>query len=130
MYPTYKDGQIGVSVIPSKENIERFDVVIVKDSDGKMIVKRVIGMPGETLSYKDDVLYIDGISTAETFLDKEYVALCSKPFTFDIEPLTLGKDEYYCLGDNRRISRDSRYYGPFQSDDIVSKGVYVLPFGQ
>jgi signal peptidase I len=49
----------------------------------------------------------------------------------DVEPLTLGEDEYYCLGDNRPASRDSRYYGPFREESIVAKGAFILyPFDQ
>lgn len=126
MYPTYENGQIGVSVIAGKDHIERFDVVILNTNDGKKIVKRVIGLPGETLEYKDDVLHINGVSTAETFLDKEYVVSGNMPFTSDIEAITLAEDEYYCLGDNRWVSKDSRYYGPFKAESIIAKGVYVL----
>ena len=49
----------------------------------------------------------------------------------DVNEITLGEDEYYCLGDNRPNSSDSRVYGPFHKDKISSKGLFVLfPFSE
>jgi len=130
MYPTLKDSSIGVSNLFGRKfgEIERFDIVIVYLAEkDEYLVKRVIGMPGETVSYVDGRLYINGEPMDEPFLDTEYAETYSDGvFMEDVDPITLGEDEYYCLGDNRPHSSDSRYYGPFTEDQITSKGVFIF----
>lgn len=132
MYPTLHDGSLGFSNILGfrLSGIERFDIVIVYlDEKDEYLVKRVIGLPGETVSYSGGQLYINGEAVAEDFLDEDYVASYNGYFMSDVDEITLGEDEYYCLGDNRPHSSDSRTYGPFQKSDILSKGVFIfLPF--
>lgn len=131
MYPTLKDDSIGVSnkIGYSLMGISRFDIVVIS-LDNKYLVKRVIGLPGETIAYKDDVLYVNGNPIEEPFLDAEYKKNeTTGLFTSNLEEFKLGSDEYYCMGDNRPHSRDSRYYGPFHKEQFVSKGVMILyPF--
>lgn len=124
MVPTYREGEYGYSFILTKKlGINRFDTAVIRiDSgqDDKLLVKRVIGLPGETIEYKDNRLYVNGVYTEEPFL--------SQVTTTDLK-VTLQENEYYCLGDNRNVSRDSRFYGPFDSDQIVSTHLLVLyPF--
>ncbi len=65
----------------------------------------------------------------EPFLNADYTSQWGDEFMSDVEPITLGEDEYYCLGDNRPNSRDSRYYGPFTNSQIIAKGALILwPF--
>lgn len=126
MYPTLQEGERTYSfVITRNLGIKRFDICVVEvnpDEDNeKLLVKRVIGMPNETVEYKDNVLYINGEKMDEDFLQMEV-------HTQDLK-VTLGDDEYYCLGDNRDISKDSRYYGPFKGSDIKATKMFVLyPF--
>ena len=133
MYPSVKDKQVGFSLVFGKTDVERFDIVVVYiEETNKYLVKRVIGLPNETIRYEDGKLYVNGVLTEEAFLDEDYVASQSQmsSFTSDLET-TLGEDEYFLLGDNRPYSRDSRYYGAFSSSDIVSKGLLVLyPFDE
>lgn len=128
MYPTLEDKAIGFSNLIGYRlsSLKRFDIVVVsmEDSD-RLLVKRIIGLPGETISYKDEQLYINGEKIEEDFLDEAYKASYDV-FTRDIEEITLKEGEYYCLGDNRPVSQDSRYYGPFNKDHIVSKGILIL----
>ncbi len=136
MYPTLQSDALGFSNIIGRnsDGIYRFDIVVIRvtdDSGTKYLVKRVIGMPGDTISYESGVLYINGEETEETFLDANYVITYGGKavFTSDVKEVTLGEDEYYCLGDNRPVSRDSRYYGAFKGSDIISKGALILlPF--
>lgn len=137
MYPTLHDTALGFSnVIGYKMNgIERFDVVIIYIENGdKYLVKRCVGLPGETISYTDGQLYVNGEAVAEEFFDEEYIAefeSAGQRFMSDVQPITLGENEYYCLGDNRPRSTDSRFYGPFDISQISSKGVFVFwPFSQ
>ncbi|MBP3891913.1 MAG: signal peptidase I [Solobacterium sp.] len=132
MYPTLKNDSLGFSNVLGRriEPLKRFDIVVIYFEDrNDYLVKRLIGLPGETIAYHDEKLYINGQEVEETFLDQMYMATFSSQFTEDIEEITLGEDEVYCLGDNRPTSRDSRYYGPFKVSQITSKGVFVVyPF--
>ena len=134
MYPTLANNELGFSNIIGLHTgeLERFDIAIIYVPEkNEYLVKRVIGLPGETVAYQDDQLYINGQPVEEDFLDQDYVSTYHGEFTTDIEPITLGNDEYYCLGDNRPHSSDSRYYGPFKKDNIKSKGIFVLmPFSK
>lgn len=99
---------------------ERFDIVVVKEED-EYLIKRVIGLPGETVEYKNDKLYIDGKYVKEDFKHKE---------TFDFST-TLGKDEYFIMGDNRTNSTDSRVFGPISRDKIMGKtSLTILPISR
>ena len=77
-------------------------------------VKRVIGLPGETLEVAEGVLYIDGQPVEERYLDPTRTR-----FFRNRPPVTLGPDEYYVLGDNRDASNDSRRVGPLRRRDIL-----------
>lgn len=133
MYPTLKDGDYAVSNVigTTTGNINRFNIVIVYlPEKNEYIVKRVVGLPGETVEYAGDQLYINGKKTDEPFLNEDYKATYKDEnktnFTSDVASITLGDDEYYCLGDNRPRSSDSRVYGAFHKAQIKSKGVCVL----
>lgn len=132
MYPTLVDNEIGVTNVIGRKfgQIKRFDIVVIYIQDkNEYIVKRVIGLPNETISYRNGQLYVNDQKVEESFLDTEYVKNYQGQFMNDISPIQLGDGQYYCLGDNRPVSRDSRYYGPFNESQIISKGVLVLfPF--
>lgn len=134
MYPTLKDHDIAFSGLWNTDKIERFDIVVIRLEDkDKYIVKRVIGLPNETVAVYDDVLYINGEPIEQPFLDEEYVTSqrINGIFTYDIEEIQLNDDEYYVLGDNRINSQDSRYYGPFHQSQIVSKDFLIIyPFNR
>lgn len=113
MYPTLHDGDRGFSFIITKNiSINRFDICVIDPVDvDYLLVKRVIGLPGETIEYKDNKLYVNGEYISEDFLIDAYT---------DDFIVTLGEDEYYCLGDNRQNSNDSRHYGAFSKSEIKS----------
>lgn len=135
MVPTYQDGNIGLTniIMRNLESLERFDVVVV-DSPLEVDdhwIKRIIGLPNETIEFKDDVLYIDGEEVVQSFFDEAYVASekqMSKSglFTENFGPYTLADDEYFLAGDNRRHSTDSRVVGPFKSEHIMGKDAYIF----
>lgn len=118
----------------SQNGVERFDVVIVNcESLNETLIKRVIGLPGETIEYRNDKLYVDGQYVKESFLDETYVEESKKIynsllFTHDFS-ITLGQDEYFLVGDNRLNSKDSRVLGPFHLEDFLGKNGFVIyPF--
>lgn len=82
----------------------RFDVVVFQREDRKMNVKRVIGLPGETVQIKNDEIYIDGEKLKQPAgLGRVSLAGLAE------KPVKLGEDEYFLLGDNRDSSEDSRF---------------------
>ena len=124
MDPALVDGDRGFSFIITKNiGINRFDICVIEAPEGeKLIVKRVIGLPNDKIEYKDNELYINGEKYEEPYL----IDCVTNDFS-----ISLGDDEYYCLGDNREISKDSRYYGPFKSNEIKStKFLRIYPFNK
>ena len=136
MYPTLHNNAIGFSNILTyrMQGLKRFDIAIIYVPDKKeYLVKRVIGLPGETIEYRQDQLLVNGEAVAEDFFDEDYKRSQSAngSFTQDFGPVTLADDEYFMLGDNRPYSSDSRWYGPFKKEQIKAKDVVVLfPFQQ
>lgn len=131
MYPTLQSGSLGVSNLLGyrMDGIERFDIVIIYvEEKNEYLVKRCVGLPGETISYSNQILYVNGEPVEENFFNEEYRAEYEY-FMEDLGEITLGENEYFCMGDNRPHSTDSRYYGPFTKDKIISKGVFIFfPF--
>lgn len=121
MEPTlYNNELVLINKIGLNKGIDRYDIVVVK-YENSTIIKRVIGLPYETVEYINDTLYIDG-EIVNTKVDFEY----TKDFK-----LTAGKNEYIVLGDNRNISKDSRIIGPVKERDIIGKVDLVLfPFSK
>lgn len=122
MEPNLDDGNILlVDQITSHFNeYNRFDVVVFERSPSYLI-KRIIGLPGETIEYIDDKLYVDGKEV------KDYFKTNGK--TEDFGPVTVPANTYFVLGDNRIDSKDSRVFGTIKKDKIIGKvffGVWPL----
>lgn len=97
-----------------------------KDESKEYYVKRIIGLPGETIQITGDNIYIDG-----ELLEEDYGKMPITNSGIAEEPLKLADDEYFVLGDNRKVSLDSRYeeVGPVQKEAIAGKAVLrIWPF--
>lgn len=100
--------------------LKRFDIVVIK-KDNDYLIKRVIGLPNETLEYKDDKLYIDGKEVEEPFTKK-----ITPDFKLDNK---ISKDSYFLMGDNRSNSVDSRIFGEISKENILGKTNFIIfPF--
>jgi signal peptidase I len=120
MKPTLDGGELMILNKLNKE-YERFDVVVV-DIGSEDIIKRIIAMPGESISCENGIVYVNGRKQEESY---------SKGITFSFDKVVLGEDEYFVMGDNREDSKDSRHLGPIKVDNIKGTTTLVLfPFGK
>ena len=108
MEPELSQGEVVLMnrIIYHLRKPERFDIVAFEKEGekGKYYIKRIIGMPGETIQIRDGVVYVnDQILEAEDGLKRAALAGLAE------HPVTLGEDEYFLLGDNRESSEDSRF---------------------
>ena len=110
-----KRGDIVICFFPERR-MKRFPFL------RQMMVKRVIGLPGETVAFEEGRVLIDGEPLIERYLDPLYTR---RPMTR--APLKLGEREYFVLGDNRDGSHDSRAVGPLDRRMIVGHARFLLP---
>lgn len=129
MANTMQDGER--FILNLTEEIDQSDIVVfpAPDGSGDEYVKRIIGVPGDTVTYKDDVLYINDEAIDEPYLDSikaDYFARFPEDTTFTddftLEELTnesaVPEGTYFVLGDNREVSHDSRYFGFIDADSV------------
>ena len=119
MYNTLEDGDI--LLLYKMAKIDRYDIVVLDEEyDNEIIIKRIIGLPGETVEIKSGKIYINDEEIADDYTFGD---------TSDYEKITLADDEYFILGDNRLISKDSRYFGPVKESDLMGEAVFrIWPF--
>lgn len=94
---------------------QRGEVIIFKNpqNTSAYFIKRIIGLPGETVKIEDGHVFVD-----DELLEESYI----ETFSSDThEPVTLGPDEYFVMGDNRNNSLDSRQLGPIYKDYIIGR---------
>lgn len=119
MKPTLEGGE--VMILNKLGKIDRYDIVVV-DIKTEDIIKRVIALPGETISCEDGVIYVN-----DKKIDEEY----GMGTTGNFNKVTLADDEYFVLGDNREDSLDSEELGPMKVEQIKGTTSLILyPFSK
>ncbi len=123
MYDTLRDRDIMIlnETAYYFNDIKRFDIVVVK-VPGELIIKRVIGLPGEKIKYENGKLFINGKYVKENYTHDgtDYFA-----------EVKIGKNKYFVMGDNRDNSLDSRYFGAFDKKQIRGKtSLTIFPFSR
>ncbi|HVM48192.1 MAG TPA: signal peptidase I [Candidatus Acidoferrum sp.] len=119
MMPNYPPG-IHLYAAPISTPLERGDVVLLDDGNDDYAVKRIVGLPGETVQVWRGCVFINRKLLVEPYLP-------AHTYTFPVErerrgaTFILGEDEYFVLGDNRSISADSRSYGPVHRHRIKKR---------
>lgn len=123
MEPTLSNNQILILNLFDK-NYDRFDVVVVEEL-GTKLVKRIVGLPGEHISYTDNKLYVDGELIVENYHREVMVDFDIKELGLEVIP----DNSYFIMGDNRNHSSDSRNFGPVSIEQIQGKtGFTIFPF--
>lgn len=132
MVPTFQSGEY---VLTDKVSYrfgtpQRGDVVVFHAPEaancpkgtGCDFIKRVLAVPGDTIEVRDNHIYVNGVALAEEYIPPDFETL---PGAYTRNgPVTLGPDEYFCVGDNRPYSSDSRAWGPVTRDLIVGKAFF------
>lgn len=110
----------------------RGDVVVFKSPRNKEIdyIKRVIGLPGDTVSLKNNALYVNGEKVEEPYLEPN-VVIFGGSYLREGEEITVSEGMYFVAGDNRPHSSDSREFGPVPKEDFIGKAfLRYWPFSE
>ncbi|NLA32462.1 MAG: signal peptidase I [Mollicutes bacterium] len=123
MEPTLIDKEIMVldKISPKISGLKRFEIIVLKTGNSYLI-KRIIGLPGETIKYEDNKLFINGKIIKDPYTNN---------FETDYPEKKIPKDEYFVLGDNRGYSKDSRMIGTISKKEIIGKtSIIIFPFNK
>lgn len=120
-----------VSPIPFYYRDPKQGEIVVFHEEGKLLVKRIVGMPGDILDIKEGNVYINGVLYDEHgYLEEEGISTPNSPWEEPVDfPYTVSEQSYFVMGDNRKDSRDSRYIGAISREQIVGKPILrIYPF--
>ena len=127
MVPTLADGE---SLFVEKVSryfgdVHRKDIVIIKyKSENEPYVKRVVGLPGDTVAVHDGALYVNGEKWDEPYINTDYI-------DYELDEETVPENCYFVLGDNRNESQDSADLGPVTRDELIGHALCIVwPIGR
>ena len=125
MNTTLENGEVMLlnKIVYKRHDIQRFDIVVIKEQN-KLIIKRVIGLPGETVKYKENKLYIN-----DKEVEDPYPSTQTEDFSIeDVGHVKVPGDTYFVMGDNRNDSLDSRYpqVGVINKSQILGRAKIVI----
>ena len=125
-------------ILNKVSTVDRFDVIVfdAPDDPGKQYIKRVIGLPGDTVEVQDDQLYINGKEYSENYLDSSLYQLEAwENYTEDfslsslVDKQQVPADSYFVMGDNRLNSKDSRSFGFVKKEQVIGTAEFrIWPF--
>ncbi|MFD1739149.1 signal peptidase I [Bacillus salitolerans] len=129
MSPTLQEGNLLVinKIGYQFGELKRFDVIVFHANEKEDYVKRIIGLPGDRISYENDILYINGKPFEEPFLQPYKSLFTENQLTFDFTlqeitgEETVPEGHLFVIGDNRIGSFDSRHFGFIQINQVVGK---------
>lgn len=130
MMPTLKDqDRMIVNKLSYKiGQPDRFDIIVFHAPEQKDYIKRIIGLPGDTIEYKNDTLYVNGKAYKEPYLNEYKKQVNDGPLTDDftlaetpVGRVTVPEGELFVMGDNRRFSKDSRHIGSIPMSKVIGK---------
>jgi len=112
-----------IVTIKPRKNLKRQDIVVFRAprDETQFYIKRVIGLPGETVKIDNGVVMIYNDASPEGRVLDESAYLPQGRKTNGTRKVVLGEDEYYVLGDNRPASSDSRSFGPIKKEKVIGK---------
>ena len=112
-------------VIAKTGDPERGDIIVFKfpEDESKDFIKRVIGLPGETLEVREKLVYINGMAIDEPYVIHTKYTLM--PIRDNFGPFTIPEGQFFVMGDNREGSYDSRWWGPVKREKIVGKALVI-----
>ncbi len=123
MHPTLSHGdRIIIRRLSEDGPLNRFDIVVFRGhrhSQGRLMIKRVIGLPGDRIELRRDRVFINGQELAQPFLDRTMNIIPSDPK--DLKRTRIPEQSFYILGDNREDSRDSRHFGWIKRDRVIGR---------
>lgn len=133
MHPTYKNGEylMANKVTYQIKEPQRGDVIIFKYSDTQDFIKRIVGLPGDTVMLKDGQLYINDILLNESNYLNNTIYTNGGDFLKEGESKVIPEGHYFVCGDNRPHSSDSRTFGPIEETAIKGKAwIVYFPFSE
>jgi signal peptidase I len=133
MHPTYKNGEylMANKLVYRFSQPKRGDVIIFKYSETQDFIKRIIGIPGDSITVKDGKIFVNGTQLDESAYLADTVYTSGGDYIAEGQTVSVGENEYFVCGDNRPHSSDSRTFGPISIDQIKGKAwIVYLPLSE
>ncbi len=122
----YNNDRILIKKLSGEFKLNRFDIILFQKknkNESRLMIKRLIGLPGDDIEIKSDIIYINGKELNQPFFKKIAKGEIIKD-PKDISLLKIPENKFYLLGDNRELSKDSRYFGVVPKTNIIGKVLF------